>query len=294
MNALKDAPLEYNLGESAINKKGWFRAYKWLLLRRMSQISVFTLYLLGPFAGIWLLKGNLSSSIVMDTVPLTDPLLLFQMLAAGVLAPISSVLIGSAIVAGFYILVGGRSYCSWVCPVNVVTDSSNWLRVKLKIKPSSQIKRSMRYWILAMTILLSFATGTLAYEFVNPVSIVHRSLIYGFGLTGYIILIIFLYDLLIATRGWCSHLCPMGAFYGLIGKISLIRVRAENRDDCDSNCKDCFKICPEPQVIMPALRGKNKNIGPVIKSGDCTNCGRCIDICPESVFKFGITFNNKI
>lgn len=274
-------------GDKAIKKKGWFIAHKWLLLRRLSQISVFSLYLLGPMLGIWLIKGNLSSSLLLDKVPLTDPLLLIQMFAAGVITPVSSVIIGSAIVAGFYLIVGGRSYCSWVCPINIVTDASNWLRVKLKIKPCSQIKRSMRYWVLAMTILVSLATGTLAYEFVNPVSIVHRSIIFGLGLMGYIILIIFLYDLLIATRGWCSHLCPMGAFYGLIGKASLIRVRAENRDNCDSDCKDCFKICPEPQVIIPALRGKTKNIGPVILSGDCTNCGRCIDICPESVFKFG-------
>ena len=293
MNAQKDSSTTAKLGDKAIEKKGWFIAHKWLLLRRLSQISVFTLYLIGPIAGIWLIKGNLSSSLLLDTIPLTDPLLLIQMYAAGVIAPLSSVLIGSAIVAGFYILVGGRSYCSWVCPVNIVTDTSNWLRVKFKIKPSSQIKRSMRYWVLAMTIIVSFATGTLAYEFVNPVSIVHRSIIFGFGLMGYIILIIFLYDLIIATRGWCSHLCPMGAFYGLIGKGSLIRIRAENRDNCDSDCKDCFKICPEPQVITPALRGKEKNKGPVILSGDCTNCGRCIDICPESVFKLGTRFNNK-
>jgi len=143
-----------------------------------------------------------------------------------------------------------------------------------------------------MTVILSFATGNLAYEFVNPVSIIHRSLIFGFGLVGFIILIIFLYDLLIATRGWCSHLCPMGAFYGLLGKASILRVNAVNRDQCDSGCKGCFKVCPEPQVITPALRGKSKNIGPVITSGDCTNCGRCIDICPESVFTFGTRFKN--
>jgi ferredoxin-type protein NapG len=35
---------------------------------------------------------------------------------------------GCAIVVVFYALVGGRVFCSWVCPVNVVTDAAAWLR----------------------------------------------------------------------------------------------------------------------------------------------------------------------
>jgi ferredoxin-type protein NapH len=56
---------------------------------------------------------------------------------------------------------------------------------------------------------------------------------------------------------------------------------------------DCFKVCPEPQVIKPALKGADKGLGPVILSRDCTNCGRCIDCCAEDVFRFGTRFENK-
>lgn len=116
---------------------------------------------------------------------------------------------------------------------------------------------------------------------------------YGVGFATAMIAAIFLFDLLIATRGWCSHLCPMGAFYGLLGAISPVRVRADQRERCKKGCNDCFTVCPEPQVITPALRGAEKGKSTTILSGNCTNCGRCIDVCPETVFQFGLRRVNK-
>ncbi|HRD91107.1 MAG TPA: quinol dehydrogenase ferredoxin subunit NapH, partial [Accumulibacter sp.] len=34
-------------------------------------------------------------------------------------------------------------------------------------------------------------------------------------------------------------------------------------------------------------------IGPVILAANCTNCGRCIDVCSKDVFAFGLRFNNQ-
>jgi ferredoxin-type protein NapH len=53
---------------------------------------------------------------------------------------------------------------------------------------------------------------------------------------------------------------------------------------------DCFNVCPEPQVIKPALKGAPKGEGPVILDVNCTNCGRCIDVCDKDVFSFGTRF----
>ncbi|HLO78959.1 MAG TPA: 4Fe-4S dicluster domain-containing protein, partial [Magnetospirillum sp.] len=121
----------------------------------------------------------------------------------------------------------------------------------------------------------------------------HRGLVTGAILGGGASLTaaaaVLLFDLGVAARGWCGHLCPVGAFYGLIGRASVVRVRADNRAACN-NCMKCFAVCPERQVIAPALRGADKGVGPVIVSGDCTNCGRCIDVCSEHVFRFGTRF----
>lgn len=135
--------------------------------------------------------------------------------------------------------------------------------------------------ILASALIASAVTGTIAWEFLNPVSITQRGLIFGVGTGWSIVVAVFLLDLLVTRRGWCGHLCPVGAFYGLVGKVSLTRVAAENRQDC-TNCGACFHVCTEPHVIVPALRGNGTTL---ITSGDCVNCGSCIDACPVDVFR---------
>lgn len=278
-------------GADAIAGKGWWKAHQWLLLRRVSQLGILALFLLGPLAGLWIVKGNIASSLTLDVLPLTDPYLALQMLLAGH-GMEATALIGAAIVLVFYLLVGGRVYCAWVCPINIVTDAAAWLHQRLGIKRTAQFARHSRYWILGVTLLLALVTGTLVWELVNPVTIVYRGLIFGMGLAWGLVLAIFLFDLFVSRRGWCSHLCPVGAFYSLLGRYSLLRVSAAARSKCD-DCMDCFAVCPEPQVIRPALKGDERGVGPVILSGNCTNCGRCIDVCSKDVFRFDHRFDNS-
>lgn len=289
-------PLDINrLGQDAIARKGWFGAHKWLIARRITQLSILALFMAGPLAGIWVLKGNLSSSLFAETVPMTDPLVFLQMVSAGHFDMASTVIIGAALILAFYVFIGGRVYCSWVCPVNVVTDTAHWLRRRLGIKGSARIDRRARYWMLALVLVLALGTGTLVYETINPVSMLHRGLIFGMGFGWAVIAGIFLFDLFVQKHGWCGHLCPMGTFYGLLGEASVVRVRADNRARCD-NCMECYEVCPEPQVIPAALTGGRpgkEQTSPVILSGACTNCARCIDICPHSVFNFGFRFPAK-
>jgi ferredoxin-type protein NapH len=279
------------IGAEALALKGRWRARRWLLLRRASQLSILALFLLGPLAGVWIVKGNLNSSLTLNVLPLTDPYVLLQGLLAGHV-PESAALIGALIVAGFYFLVGGRVYCSWVCPVNIVTDAAHWLRERLGISTATRLSNKSRVWILAMTLVLAAVTGSIAWELVNPVSMLHRGLIFGFGFAWAVVLAVFLLDLLVSKRAWCGHLCPVGAFYGLLGHYSPLRVSAARREHCN-DCMDCYAVCPEPQVIRPALKGADKGVGPVILDAQCTNCGRCIDVCSKDVFRFGTRFNNS-
>jgi len=273
------------------SNRGWFITHKWLIIRRISQLSIFALFLLGPLADIWIVKGNLSSSLTLDVLPLTDPYIVIQSVFAG--QSLTTIAItGALIVSLFYIIVGGRVYCSWVCPINIATDSASWLRKKLNIKSSSLFPRNSRYWLLAITFLMALTTGTLSWELINPVTLVQRGIIYGLWMSAFILIIIFLFDLFISRDAWCGHICPVGAFYSLFGKAGLVRVSAHYRDNCD-DCMDCFVVCPEEQVIKPALRGADKNISPVIKEINCTNCGRCIDVCDKHVFKFTHRFNHS-
>ena len=278
------------IGAEAVAVKGWLRAHKWLLLRRISQLGILALFLLGPLAGIWVVKGNLNYSYTLDFLPLTDPYVALQAAMTGHV-PEKLGLIGLAIVLVFYFLVGGRAYCSWVCPVNLVTDAAGWLRDRLGIKGSVHLSRNTRYWILGMTLVGSAASGVVLWELINPVSMLHRGLIFGLGAAWTVVVAVFLFDLFVMSRGWCGRLCPVGAFYSLLGHWSPVRVAARERAACN-DCMDCFEVCPEPQVIRPALKGEEKGVGPVILAPNCSNCGRCIDVCSKEVFSFGLRANN--
>ncbi len=277
-------------GAEAIAEKGWLAAHKWLILRRTSQIGILALFLVGPLFKLWVVKGNLNYSYTLEFLPLADPYLLLQMLLAGQ-SPEKLALIGVAIVLAFYLLVGGRTYCSWVCPVNLVTDFANWLRTRLGLKGGAHLSRTTRYWILGMTLAVAAVSGTIAWEMVNPVSMLHRGLFFGLGFAWAVILAVFLFDLFVMRHGWCGHLCPVGAFYSLIGRLAVVRIKLPQREACN-DCMDCFAVCPEQQVIRPALKGIN-GAPPVILEENCTNCGRCIDVCSKGVFTFGSRFGNS-
>ena len=281
-----------HVGAEAAAKLGWWHAHRFLVLRRISQLSILALFAASFLYGLDILKGNLSSSTVLNTVPLSDPFVLAQLIASGHW-PAETALLGGAIVLLFYMLVGGRSYCSWVCPVNIVTDAASWLRRRLGISKTTRISNSLRYWLLGLSLLLPVAGGLLVWELVNPVSLLQRGLIFGLGSGWVLIAMIFLLDLLISQRAWCSHLCPMGAFYGLIGKLSVIRINARHRERCD-DCMDCYKVCPEPQILKPVLKGAANGVSPIIFASDCTNCSRCIDVCAESVFEINTRFTTEV
>lgn len=275
-------------GREALLKKGWIGANRYLLLRRASQLGFLALFLTGPWLGVWIVEGTLAGSLTLGVLPLTDPFVFLQSLAAGHL-PATAALTGALIVLVAYALVGGRVYCSWVCPINPVTDAAHWLNARLGLPKGWQPKRNTRYWLMATVLVVSGLTGTIAWEIVNPITMLHRGLIFGLGAAWGIVAAIFLFDVVVSRRGWCGHLCPVGAFYGLIGTTSILRVSATNRAACD-DCMDCYTVCPEARVIAPALRGAPGS-SPLILAPDCTNCGRCIDVCAKDVFTFTHRFD---
>jgi ferredoxin-type protein NapH len=276
---MKDAPA------AQADTRGFFQRQRWLLMRRFTQFALLGLFLLGPWFGIWWVKGNLAASRWFDLIPLEDPYIALQSLFATHHLT-RTALLGSGLVALFYGLVGGRVYCSWVCPVNVITDAAHWCRERLHLPPGWRPRRALRGWLLLMTLVVSMLSGGIAWELVNPVTMVQRALVFGMGLAWAIIAAVFFFDLLVSRRGWCGHLCPVGAFYGLLGRRAVVRIAAHAREAC-TDCGDCFAVCPEPQVITPALRGTGSATRLVLDS-DCTNCGRCIDVCADDVFKFSL------
>ncbi len=256
---------------------------KYLLLRRLTQTSLMVLYF-GANAWGWdFLVGNLSSSLVFGIIPMSDPYAVMQMFAAGAIIT-TDIFVGALVVFFFYGIVGGRAFCSWVCPVNVITDGASYIRNKFgfnQIQKKQPASRNMRYWVIAMSLVISFAIGVTAFEFISPVSMVHRGIIFGLGFGLSAMIIIFLFDLFVLKNGWCGHICPLGGFYSLVGKYSLVRVRHEE-EKC-TLCMKCKEVCPENQVLF--MVGKSTE---QVLNGECTNCARCIEVCDDDALNFSL------
>jgi len=265
---------------------------KYLILRRIVQIGLLVLYFMGSWYGWRVLQGDLSTSLLFGKVPLSDPFALLQIFVTSAVVGVN-VLIGAAIITLFYALIGGRAFCSWVCPVNMITDLAAWLRRKLlidRIERKIWISRNLRYYMIVLALIISAISGLAAFEIVSPITIFNRNVVFGIqvveGSLGFalgagigLLVAIFLFDLFAVKNGWCGHICPLGGVYSLIGKYSLIRVK-HNSDNC-TLCMKCKSVCPEVEVL--GMIGKRSEF---VSKAECTNCGRCVDVCDDDALGF--------
>lgn len=293
--------------------------YRFLILRRVTQLGILVLFFVGNLSWIeisgrhkvvyqgdtsvfvsndknlgsggskqkneltHLFQGNLSSSKIFWIIPMSDPLATMQLfLAGGALA--LDVYLGVLIVLVLYGAIFGRAFCSFVCPMNLITDFAAILRRKLKLSQSLTpffISKNIKYGVLILTLLLSFLLAVPSFEMVSPIAMLQRGVVFGMGVGFFGVLAVFLFDLFWLKNGFCGYICPLGATYALIGKYSFWRVTYDLQS-C-SKCMKCIQICPEKEVLH--------NIGrksATIDSMACTKCGRCIEECQDNALSYGI------
>jgi MauM/NapG family ferredoxin protein len=75
-------------------------------------------------------------------------------------------------------------------------------------------------------------------------------------------------------RFFCRNICPVGAFYAVIARFSLMR--GKGGSSC-GKCRNCMALCR-----MGAI-DEDRNISPL----DCNLCLECVDTCPGSKISFG-------
>jgi len=260
---------------------------RFLLARRISQITILVLFIGSNLYGWRVLRGNLSSSKILQVVPLADPYAVLQIAATSLIVG-ADALVGALTVLLFFGLFAGRSFCGWICPINLVSDGAFWSRRTLGMSHPERtlpIGRNLRYWALGLSIVLSVITGVAAFESISPVAILVRGAIFGFGSGVLVILALFLFDLAAVQNGFCGYVCPLGAFYSIVARFSILRV-GHDHERC-TLCMRCVERCPENQVL--ALVGKVS--GP-IAAGECTLCGRCIDVCDAGAMKIATRFGS--
>lgn len=271
------------------------RRARFAIARHAAQLLVLTLFA-GTARFGWeiggrkLLSGDLSASKILDAVPMADPLAFLERLCAGVV-PTAAALAGFVLTGALYALLGSRTFCGWVCPMNAVTDFAAWLREKAGLSADAvRMPRAARYAVLAGALAASAATGTAAFEAVSPQAFLWRDLIFGTGLSALsAALAVFAIEFGLMRDGWCGHLCPLGAFWALCGRFEKPLVRIGFSPERCTRCGDCVHACPERQIIrFKALDATRR-----IPTGECLNCGRCIAVCPEEALRFEPGFGRR-
>ena len=248
---------------------------KWTTARRFVQLLMIAL-LSSPLAGLAIFSGNLAAAELIG-IPLADPLAFLQVLF-GAKVLVWSYLGSALLVTVFYFLLGGRSFCGWVCPVGFVTELADKLRPRLVLY-SKTFDLSLNRWMLAITLLVVLLTSVPLFEVISPIGIVGRAVAFTAIWPMLLVVAILLVELLAARRVWCRSLCPLGGYYALIGRFSPVRVGFV-KERC-THCNECINVCPVEEVLAPSLEEGARQV----VAGDCTRCMACLDACPEKALE---------
>jgi len=179
-------------------------------------------------------------------------------------------------------IVFRRSFCGLICPFGAMQEFMGMFGRKLmgkQLKMPRKINKPLRflkYIVLAVTVIFAFVTAGLWMESYDPwAAYAHL----GAGLAsvwamfpiGLVLLVITVIGSILYDRFLCKYLCPVGAFYGIVGKASPYKVT--RRADSCTNCGICSKRCPMNIGVASAA---------AVTSMECISCQLCVLNCPQS------------
>ena len=263
---------------------------KWKLIRWSFLIFVNFLFFGSFYFDIQILEGSLSGSRLLG-FHMIDPLAALQVILASKLM-LPNLVIGTVTITVIYIFIGGRSFCSWVCPYHLLAEIAEFFHqqlVKKKIIKNHSFDRKTKYFLFILSLILAYATGYTIFEMINPVSALSRFFVYGPGILLVWVTVLLVFEIFYSRRAWCRYFCPVGVSYNLIGKLSPTRIKYDI-EKC-SNCKECQRVCLVPFVLTDTV---NKGVEGYVKSGDCTRCGLCIDVCKDEALSYSVQYLDKI
>ena len=201
-------------------------------------------------------------------------------------------------VLGFLATIGlilGRFVCGWLCIFGFIQE----LLYKIptpKLKIPEKVDKPLRY--LKYVILVVFVIGLPLFyrtsygagepffcKYICPVGTLQGGIplvllndtlrqtlgwLFNWKM---LLLIICVVSSIFIYRPFCKYICPLGAFYALFQKVSLIRMKVDNNSCTD--CGTCKKVCG--MNVDPHL---NPN------SAECIRCGECMKACPMKALSF--------
>ena len=201
--------------------------------------------------------------------------------------------VAALIVLCVYTIVLGRFFCGFACAFGSLGDAVRALYVfickKLKKKPitmkAAVVKKLqvVKYFVLAIIAVTCFTGVYSKAKGFSPWDVFSMLHARNFKLGGYtlgvVLLVLIVIGMCFQERFFCRVLCPMGAVFSLLPVLPFFSLH-RTRENCRKGCKACTKTCPS-QIGLPSD-------GSWAVSGDCFQCQKCIDICPQKHIHCGI------
>ncbi|MDR0500460.1 MAG: 4Fe-4S binding protein [Coriobacteriales bacterium] len=199
-------------------------------------------------------------------------------------------LIVLAIIAIFVILLG-KVFCAWVCPVAPVRSLIESVRKKLTSSnkcvsncstcSSKRAKFDSRHLVLGGSLLSALIFGFPVFCLFCPIGLIFGTVIVVWQFIGFedVSLSLLIYPLiliveLLVLRKWCARFCPLGALLSLLSLANRFVKPIVKREKClrvaGGSCHVCSEVCPE-QLDPHSADGMQ----------ECSKCALCKDNCPS-------------
>lgn len=206
-------------------------------------------------------------------------------------------------ITGFLILLGvllGRFICGFLCPLGWLQEllhkiPSKKLSTK-KLKPLTYLKYIVL--LLAVVLLPALAVNDVGMgdpffckyicpqgvlEGAIPLSLVNEGIRAALGtlfVQKLFILIAVVVLSILFYRPFCKWICPLGAFYALLNKISLLEIKMD-----EQKCVSCGKCAASCKMDIDVRKTPNH--------AECIRCGKCITACPAEALCFHYGFGSS-
>lgn len=203
-------------------------------------------------------------------------------------------------ITGFLILLGvmlGRFICGFLCPFGWFQELIHRIPIKKcstrRLKPLTWLKYAV---LLGMVVLLpALAVNDVGLgdpffckylcpqgvlEGAIPLSLAHPNIRAALGALftwKFGILLTVLGLSAVFFRPFCKWLCPLGAFYALFNRVSMVQMKVD-RAKCVS-CGRCSKAC---RMDVDVTKTPNHS--------ECIRCGMCVRHCPTKAVRFSCGF----
>lgn len=179
----------------------------------------------------------------------------------------------------------GPVFCAYVCPLGTLQEWVGILGRKLfKKRYNTLIPQTLhraltylRYVSLALVLIFTYDAMKLVFIAFDPYFALYHFFTDKAAIGGIVVLGLTLIGSLFVERPWCKYLCPYGAFLGLIGKLSVFKIR---RTGSCTSCTRCNRVCPMNIDIAKKL---------TVSDAQCIRCLKCVSdksSCPSAALAF--------